>query len=534
MKSYAEARKYMHTLGLKSTKDWQEYARSGKRPADIPSNPSQTYKGEFKGVPDWLGYNLYAGSKNTSTSTSDGDGDGDGDDDSGQDTYVNDHSYDDVENSQALASLSAMVPANLLVADTVPSAAGAAAASTKPQPQLLQQQMNALKRPANTAAGNLAKVTRRSVESSEETAASDMSTAETTATTSAGASAAGGPKSSTAAQIDGKLPVDWAFAVDSSSQRNYYYNRMTRFTTWEFPTAEVDKKETAKAAKAANAANAANAAAVEATAVEQSTTVGEANAVVTAGAGPAAAATAAAAATEGNEGKKTDGSNDDYEQGEGLVEKEAEPAAAAAESEDEVTNVAQPCVYIDSAKFGNYARFANDYRSTKRKHNAHFIVLASYSSKYAAEKPIIWLESVADIAAGDEVLVDYGDSYWDNFDAGRDGPKNKRADGGPAADPWENIFFTNLNVTALPPTTDEHVKQHCKYFHAINKKLGNQDGSPVEHDLVEVQPCPMEHPAFGGHMLVAKKAMKANHLIANYSGTESFNEGGSGYSMSYG
>jgi len=54
-KSFLEAREYVRSLNLKSTKDWLEYRKSGKRPKDIPSNPGTVYK-EWKGYPDWMGY----------------------------------------------------------------------------------------------------------------------------------------------------------------------------------------------------------------------------------------------------------------------------------------------------------------------------------------------------------------------------------------------------------------------------------------------------------------------------------------------
>ena len=36
--------------------EWLNYCNSGERPPDIPSNPNQVYESEWKGLPDWLGY----------------------------------------------------------------------------------------------------------------------------------------------------------------------------------------------------------------------------------------------------------------------------------------------------------------------------------------------------------------------------------------------------------------------------------------------------------------------------------------------
>jgi len=56
-KSYKNAKAFVKKLNLKTQKEWQEYAVSGKRPDDIPSNPSNKYKktGEWKGNGDWIG-----------------------------------------------------------------------------------------------------------------------------------------------------------------------------------------------------------------------------------------------------------------------------------------------------------------------------------------------------------------------------------------------------------------------------------------------------------------------------------------------
>jgi len=53
---YAEARAFVHALGLKSYKEWGKYSKSGKRPLDIPSNPRDAYKNSgWIDNYDWLG-----------------------------------------------------------------------------------------------------------------------------------------------------------------------------------------------------------------------------------------------------------------------------------------------------------------------------------------------------------------------------------------------------------------------------------------------------------------------------------------------
>jgi superfamily II DNA or RNA helicase len=51
---FEEARAFARSLGLKSQKEWNAYCRSGKKPADIPSNPEKIYA-KWAGSVDWLG-----------------------------------------------------------------------------------------------------------------------------------------------------------------------------------------------------------------------------------------------------------------------------------------------------------------------------------------------------------------------------------------------------------------------------------------------------------------------------------------------
>ena len=53
---FKEARTFVHTLRLKNSKEWVDYAKSGKKPDDIPAGPARVYKDQgWKGVGDWLG-----------------------------------------------------------------------------------------------------------------------------------------------------------------------------------------------------------------------------------------------------------------------------------------------------------------------------------------------------------------------------------------------------------------------------------------------------------------------------------------------
>jgi hypothetical protein len=51
---FEQARRFVHTLGLRNYEEWCVWRKSGKRPVEIPTNPQQTYQ-EWLGYGDWLG-----------------------------------------------------------------------------------------------------------------------------------------------------------------------------------------------------------------------------------------------------------------------------------------------------------------------------------------------------------------------------------------------------------------------------------------------------------------------------------------------
>lgn len=56
-KSFRDARKYMHEVGLQSIKEWRAWNIKGARPSFIPAAPGRHYEKEgFLGFPDFLGY----------------------------------------------------------------------------------------------------------------------------------------------------------------------------------------------------------------------------------------------------------------------------------------------------------------------------------------------------------------------------------------------------------------------------------------------------------------------------------------------
>ena len=52
---FQEARLFVRSLGLQNKEEWTQYAKSNKRPDDIPKCPDHIYEKEWEGWGDWLG-----------------------------------------------------------------------------------------------------------------------------------------------------------------------------------------------------------------------------------------------------------------------------------------------------------------------------------------------------------------------------------------------------------------------------------------------------------------------------------------------
>jgi Post-segregation antitoxin CcdA len=55
VRTFDEAKEYVQCLGLRNQLDWREWCKSGRKPTDIPSDPSRIYKNEWIAWGDWLG-----------------------------------------------------------------------------------------------------------------------------------------------------------------------------------------------------------------------------------------------------------------------------------------------------------------------------------------------------------------------------------------------------------------------------------------------------------------------------------------------
>lgn len=55
----------MHSLNLKTQKQWNAYCKSGKKPQNIPLYPHREYKQDWKGWGDWLGTGRIANQNRT-------------------------------------------------------------------------------------------------------------------------------------------------------------------------------------------------------------------------------------------------------------------------------------------------------------------------------------------------------------------------------------------------------------------------------------------------------------------------------------
>jgi len=55
-RSFEDAKKFVHTLGIKGQREWTTYCKSGNKPEDIPYHPDRPYKNQgWINYGDWLG-----------------------------------------------------------------------------------------------------------------------------------------------------------------------------------------------------------------------------------------------------------------------------------------------------------------------------------------------------------------------------------------------------------------------------------------------------------------------------------------------
>jgi Phage-integrase repeat unit len=54
-RSFEDARSFAQTLNLRNQSEWSKYAKSKDKPQDIPADPRNFYKEQWKGYGDWVG-----------------------------------------------------------------------------------------------------------------------------------------------------------------------------------------------------------------------------------------------------------------------------------------------------------------------------------------------------------------------------------------------------------------------------------------------------------------------------------------------
>ena len=71
MLPFEVARAFVRKLDLGSKKEWEEWSKSGLRPANIPSGPHKVYRDTgWISTPDWLGYGQGKGARQPPPSSS--------------------------------------------------------------------------------------------------------------------------------------------------------------------------------------------------------------------------------------------------------------------------------------------------------------------------------------------------------------------------------------------------------------------------------------------------------------------------------
>jgi len=60
-RDFKNAREFVHSLNLQSSKEWNNFCKSGNKPEDIPAGPGNVYKNKgWKSMGDWLGTGIVA------------------------------------------------------------------------------------------------------------------------------------------------------------------------------------------------------------------------------------------------------------------------------------------------------------------------------------------------------------------------------------------------------------------------------------------------------------------------------------------
>ena len=55
LKPFDQAKRFVHSLNLKTVKQWKEYTKENKLPIGIPTNPNREFQNEWQSWGDWLG-----------------------------------------------------------------------------------------------------------------------------------------------------------------------------------------------------------------------------------------------------------------------------------------------------------------------------------------------------------------------------------------------------------------------------------------------------------------------------------------------
>lgn len=173
-------------------------------------------------------------------------------------------------------------------------------------------------------------------------------------------------------------------------------------------------------------------------------------------------------------------------------------------------DVSKSSFVIDATNFGNQSHFVNDCRDISKsgKPNAEFVNRVEKGGDCNAK---MWLKCIKTIVKGQEILVNYGDPYW-NKNQGQYLEKNE-ATLLARLGPYDNVFFIN---TCIPPVADP--KAWAQALHFKNKKLCNRDGTEMPSKTVEVKKCPANHRCAGQYGVFARHQINKGSWIIAYTG----------------
>merc|ERR1712228_1151897 len=155
---------------------------------------------------------------------------------------------------------------------------------------------------------------------------------------------------------------------------------------------------------------------------------------------------------------------------------------------------------LDAEHFGNQCRFVN-HSNNAQNVNCAFILRHNFGNCSFPSISEVWCRATKKIEKGNELFVDYGDSYWNNLDIAMLLKQRKQ---------WnEGFVFSHCIMNETEFCSHSEIKRLIERHHAINPLLADQT---FPNCIAVKKDC------FDGFGVFATKTIKKNTFILRYAG----------------